>query len=192
MLFQCVCLLCTCMQVSVGVSMYLCFCVVVCVTVCLYPCLLVFLCVCVCVYLYLCVSMYLSVCQAVPRPSRASPPAPGLRRWPAAVSWAGKPQASTGPKSAPATTAPQSLPPQRDHPRTHTSLNTQSSPVNGRLRLVIHLVRGFSEGLVLVRGGFDKEQFAIVVGIFSPCAACCAAWTTSEEWGRFDFPFVPN
>ena len=69
--------------------MYVCVCVCVfclCICVFVYVFVRVYLYICVCVCVFVC--MYVCVCQAVPRPSRASPPAPGLRRWPAAVSWA--------------------------------------------------------------------------------------------------------
>ena len=70
----------------------------------------VFVCVCVCMCMCLC------VCQAVPRPSRASPPAPGLRRWPAANSWPAPAQSlpvllSAEPPRAPAHTPRPTRPP---------------------------------------------------------------------------------
>ena len=106
---------CVCKSVFVRVCMCVCVCVCfVCVFVCLFMYLCVFICIFVCVFvcLYVCMCVCVRQCPAPRVPHLLHldlggdrPPSAGQQR-------------STGPKSAPATTAPQSLPPQRDHPRT--------------------------------------------------------------------------
>ena len=123
----------------------------------------VYVCVCVC----LCVCVCVRQCPA--------PRVPHLLH----LDLGGDRPSSAG-QHRPKICRPQPLlsePPHREHPPVSLKLDLAS---DGGLRLVRarvrDLVRGFSEG-ALVRE-LCKEQFAIL-GIFSPCAACC---TTSEEW----------